>query len=161
MKQSRFVLVTDRGGHLHNALMLLDQVSKSPDAFVTTYGPDIDSLTQGEIPVYSVPHLFHWFGKLRILNPFYVVWHFWRAFRLAWKLRPEKVVSLGASNVVPFCFWAKLLGAKIYHVECMNQVKNPSITARMLYPICQEIYVQWSELLPKLGPKAKYVGWVL
>ena len=161
MNPSQFVVVTDRGGHLHNALMLLEQISLKPDAIVTTYGPDIDTLAKGETPVYSVPHLFKWFGKLRILNPFYVIWHCWRAFILAWNLRPKKVVSLGASNVVPFCFWARIFGAKIYHVECMNQVKNPSITARMLYPICEEVFVQWDELLPQFGPKAKYAGWVL
>jgi len=161
MKPFQFVLVTDRGGNLHNAQMLLEQISQKPDAIVTTYGPDIDSLAQGQIPVYSVPHLFNWFGKLRVLNPINIVWHFWTAFVLARKLRPQRVVSLGASNVVPFCFWAKLLGAKIYHVECMNQVKSPSITGRMLYPICQELYVQWEELLPQFGPKAKYAGWVL
>lgn len=154
-------MVTDRGGHLHNALMLMEQISQTPTAIVTTHGPDIDSLAQGNIPVYSVPYLFKWFGKLRVLNPLNVIWHFYRAFQLASQLRPQKVISLGASNVVFFCFWAKIFGARIYHVECMNQVKNPSITARLLYPISQEVYVQWKELLPQFGPKAKYAGWVL
>ncbi|NBX67727.1 MAG: hypothetical protein EBR01_02040 [Proteobacteria bacterium] len=161
MKSAKFVVVTDRGGHLHNALMLMDQLPEKPHAIVTTQGPDIDSLAQGEITVFSLPHLFKWFGKLRVLNPFNVVWHFLKAFHLAWKLRPTKVISLGASNVVSFCFWAKVMGAKIYHVECMNQVVNPSITAKLLYPICEEVYVQWSELLPRFGSKAKYAGWVL
>lgn len=161
MKRTHFVMITDRGGHLHNALMLLDQMSEGPDAIITTLGPDIDSLIQGKTPVFRLPHLFKWFGKARVLNPFSVISHFARALFLAVKLRPKKVVSLGASNVVPFCFWAKLLGAQIYHVECMNQVKNISITAKLLYPICNELYVQWDELLPQFGPKAKYAGWVL
>jgi len=161
MKKNTFVLVTDRGGHLHNALMLMEQGSLTPNAIVTTRGPDIDSLAQGDILVFRLPHLFKWFGKLRVLNPFYVIWHFWKAFQLAWKLRPTKVLSLGAANVVPFCFWARLLGARIYHVECMNQVNSSSLTARLLYPICHEVYVQWQELLPEFGPKAKYLGWVL
>lgn len=161
MEPTGFIVVTDRGGHLHNALMLMGQLSRKPDAIVTTHGPDIDFLAKGSIPVFSLPHLFKWFGKFRILNPVSVIWHFARSFQLAFKLRPSKVVSLGASNVVPFCFWAKLLGAEVYHVECMNQVENPSITARLLYPICQEVYVQWAELLPRFGAKAKYAGWVL
>ncbi|MBM4303377.1 MAG: hypothetical protein FJ112_03500 [Deltaproteobacteria bacterium] len=161
MKRTQFVMITDRGGHLHNALMLVEQMKISPDVFITTLGPDIDALSQGETPIYRVPHLFKWFGKVRVLNPISVVSHFLKAFWLAIRLRPYKVVSLGASNVVVFCFWAKLLGAKIYHVECMNQVKNVSITAKLLYPICHEIYVQWDELLLQLGSKAKYVGWVL
>jgi UDP-N-acetylglucosamine:LPS N-acetylglucosamine transferase len=161
MDKTHFVVVTDRGGHLHNALMLLEQLSVQADAIVTTYGPDIKALSEGTIPVYSVPHLFKWYGKLRVLNPLYIVGHLGKALNLALKLRPRKVVSLGASNVVPFCFFAKLLGAEIYHVECMNQVKTPSVTARMLYPIADKIYVQWEELLPQLGSKAVFAGWVL
>lgn len=161
MKRSRFVVITDRGGHLHNALMLLKQMSEKPEAIITTLGPDIDWLSEGSTPVFRLPHLFTWFGKNRTLNPFSVFLNFAKAFFVALKLRPKKVVSLGASNVVPFCFWAKLLGADIYHVECMNQVKNVSITAKLLYPICNELYVQWDDLLPQFGPKAKYAGWVL
>ncbi len=161
MKRTHFVLITDRGGHLHNALMLMEQLKQSPQAIITTLGPDIDSLEAEGLSVYRLPHLFKWFGKLRVLNPFSMAFHLMKAFSLALKLRPAKVVSLGASNVVPFCFWAKLLGAQIYHIECMNQVKNPSITAKLLYPICQDIYVQWDELLTQFGSKAKYAGWVL
>ena len=155
------MLITDRGGHLHNALMLLEQMSEQPQAIVTTFGPDIDFLARGRTTVYRLPHLFKWFGKIRIINPIFILFHAAKTLLLAVKLRPRKVVSLGASNVVFFCFWARLFGAEIYHVECMNQVKNVSITAKLLYPICQEIYVQWDELLPKFGPKAKYAGWVL
>ena len=71
------------------------------------------------------------------------------------------VISLGATNVVFFCYWAKLFGAKIYHVECMNQVKTKSITGKLLYPICTGLFVQWKELLNLYGPKAQYAGWVL
>jgi UDP-N-acetylglucosamine:LPS N-acetylglucosamine transferase len=85
------------------------------------------------------------------------------AIALFWalRLRPRFVVSLGASDVVPFCYWAKLVGAKVFHVECMNQVVQPSITGRLLYPICDTLYVQWEELLPHYGPRARYAGWVL
>jgi UDP-N-acetylglucosamine:LPS N-acetylglucosamine transferase len=100
-------------------------------------------------------------GKRRLLNPLKSFWSFAQALVLVAKLRPAQVISLGASDVVPFCLVARLFGARVFHVECMNQVVTPSITGRLLYPICQGVYVQWPELLRKYGPKAKYAGWVL
>lgn len=165
MAQPGFVVVTDRGGHLHNAVRLVGQMGISPTAVVATYGPDIDAI--GQFPefrqtrVYSVPYLFSWVGKIRYFNPFKFVIQLVIALFHALKLKPKIVVSLGATNVVLFCFWSKLLGARIYHVECMNQVYSKSITGMLLYPICEKVYVQWKDLLQEYGPKAEYAGWVL
>lgn len=157
-----FVVVTDRGGHLHNARMLLEQLRVVPHALLTTYGPELKAVgVEPGVGVYRIPYLFSWIGKKRVWNPFKSAWSLIAAFGLALKLRPKQVLSFGASDVVPFCYVAKLFGAKIFHVECMNQVTTPSIAGRMLYPICQALYVQWPELLSAYGPRAKYRGWVL
>lgn len=161
MQKNAFVMATDRGGHLHNALKLIEQLQKSPDAFVTTHGPDIDSLRQDGKKVHEVPYLFTWFGKTRWFNPVSALKHLWVSFSLAKKLRPQTVISLGASNVVCFCYFSRMLGAEILHVECMNQVKTKSITGKLLYPIAKNVLVQWPELLSQYGPKARYEGWVL
>lgn len=157
---SGFVVVTDRGGHLNNARMLLVQMGVGPEAYVMTSGPEVDPLRR-EAEVLVIPYLFSWIGKRRILNPFKVLWHVGVALWYALKLRPKVVVSLGATDVVFFCYWARLLGARIVHIECMNQVYVPSLTGRILYPICRDFFVQWEDLLPCYGPKAKYAGWVL
>lgn len=161
MLKSPFVVVTDRGGHLHNALKLLEQIAQKPDAIVTTHGPDIDSLRKTFPRVLEVPYLFRWFGKTRVFNPLGALKHLVVSAHLAWTLKPGSVVSLGASNVVCFCYFARMLGAKIIHVECMNQVTTKSVTGKLLYPICSELMVQWPELLQVYGPKARYEGWVL
>jgi UDP-N-acetylglucosamine:LPS N-acetylglucosamine transferase len=161
MAQQVYVLITDRGGHLHNALKLVSQINRKPDCIVTTHGPDIDSLRSQYDRVFEVPYLFRWFGKKRWFNPLGALHHVFVSFCLSIKIRPKKVISLGASNVVCFCYFSRLLGAKIIHVECMNQVKTKSITGKLLYPICQDLFVQWPELLKVYGPKARYEGWVL
>lgn len=161
MGNGGFVVVTDRGGHLHNARMLLEQMRVTPRAILTTYGPELRGLKESGSAVYRIPYLFSWLGKARILNPFKSLYSFAHAFFMAAKLRPQQVVSLGAADVVPFCLAARFFGAQIFHVECMNQVHSPSITGRLLYPICKALYVQWPELLGRYGPKARYAGWVL
>lgn len=158
---AHWVLVTDRGGHLHNALMLTEQMGQLPQAIITTHGPDIDALRQTWPVVETVPYVFFWIGKRRFFSPWGFLGQFAKSFWLAAKLRPRFVVSVGASNVVLFCYWAKVFGGKVIHVECMNQVETASVTARLLYPIASEIYVQWPGLLKVFGPKARYEGWVL
>lgn len=156
-----FVLITDRGGHLHNALMLLEGMGAKPQAILTTYGPELSTLGEGGSEVICLPYLFSWLGKRRIWNPVKLVVQSILALYHALRLRPRWVVSTGASDVVPFCYWARCLGAEIYHVECMNQVVTPSLTGRLLYPIVTKLYVQWEELKRCYGPKAEYAGWVL
>lgn len=158
-----FVVITDRGGHLHDALRLLDQMEVSPRAILTTTGPDVDHLakTYAGSQVLSFPQAFSWIGKHRFFNPVNFLIQFFLAFRFARKLRPEAVVTTGASGVLLFCYFAKFFGARIYHIENLAQVTGPSITGRVLYPICTELYVQWQELLSCYGPKARYEGWVL
>lgn len=158
--QSGFVVATDRGGHLNNARMLLLQMGIQPEAIVMTAGPEVEPLRR-EGSVHVIPYLFSWWGKHRFLNPFKCVWHGAAALFWAFRLRPKTVVSFGATDVVFFCYFAKFLGARIVHVECMNQVYSPSLTGRLLYPICGHFFVQWPDLLKCYGPKAKYAGWVL
>ncbi len=154
-------VISDRGGHWHNAQMLIDQLGKKPRSIVTTTGPEIAALRSQFQTVVVIPTIFTFVGKRRFLNPMKVVANIALAFAWSLRLRPSAVVSLGATNVVFFCAFAKLFGAKLYHVECMNQVERPSITGRFLYPICDRLYVQWPELLKCYGPKATYEGWVI
>jgi UDP-N-acetylglucosamine:LPS N-acetylglucosamine transferase len=165
MPQTGFVLITDRGGHLHDALRLLEQMRVTPDALITTVGPDVEYLKRSDelsgAEIVSFPQAFTWFGKLRIWNPFKFVQQLLLALSNAVRLRPRTVISLGASNVIPFCYFAKFFGARIFHVENLAQVVGKSVTGKMLYPICTELFVQWEELLPLYGPKARYQGWVL
>jgi UDP-N-acetylglucosamine:LPS N-acetylglucosamine transferase len=161
MPQRGFALVTDRGGHLHNALMLVEGLGVQPETIVTTYGPELGTLRSGESRVFLIPYVFSWFGKRRVFNPFKLLYHTALTFVLAARVRPRWVISTGASDVVIFCYWAKLFGAQVYHVECMNQVVSRSVTGKLLYPIADAVFVQWEELLKLYGPKARYAGWVL
>lgn len=165
MAKNKFVLITDRGGHLHDALRLLEQMQVAPRALITTVGPDVDYLKESEevagSEIISFPQAFSWFGKVRFWNPLRFLGQVALAFFAALRLRPHVVISFGAANVVPFCYFAKFFGARIYHVENLAQVVNKSVTGRLLYPICTALFVQWEELLKEYGPKARYEGWVL
>lgn len=160
-KMHDFVVVSDRGGHWQNAQMLIRQMGQKPTTVVTTTGPEVETLRKQYRQVVLLPTLFTFVGKRRFLNPVKMTLNFLIALIWVIRIRPKAVISLGATNVVFFCYLSKLSGTKLFHIECMNQVENPSITGRALYPICDRLFVQWPELLGRYGPKAAYKGWVI
>lgn len=76
---------------------------------------------------------------------------------IAFKERPDVVISTGGGVVVFFCVFSKLVGAKLVFIESMAKVKRPTLTARMLYPFADLFLVQWPGLL-KFFPRAKFLG---
>ena len=157
MQNKKIVVVCDRGGHLHDALKLLEQMKLVPTLFVTTPGPDVDALRHDprfqKSQMKQIVQSFTWFGKLRVFNPFKAFYTAFVSFWNAVKVRPV--------NVVPFCLFAKMLGAKILHIENLAQVENASVTGRLLYHIADHFFVQWEDLLKQYGGKAQFKGWVL
>ena len=111
MSRANLVVVTDRGGHLQNAIQLVAQMKMVPDAVVTTRGPEVSSLGLAFPRVLLLPYLFSWFGKKRRWNPFKAALQFVLAFAYVCRLRPKHVISLGASDVIFFCYLSKLMGA--------------------------------------------------
>ena len=92
----------------------------------------------------------------------------WRMFKACfWALgillreRPSVLVSLGAEIALPFFYLAKIFGIKTIFIESWCRVENLSLTGKLVYPIVDEFWVQWPQLLHACGPKAKYHGAVL
>lgn len=165
MENSRIAFVCDRGGHLHDSLKLLEQLELTPAFLLTTPGPDVTALRKdprfSNCRMRQVPQSFTWFGKKRIFDPFKCFITVTKSFYFVLKVRPKFVISTGAFNVVPFCLFAKLLGAKLIYIENLAQVKHASVTGKLLYPWADYFFVQWRDLLLQYGSKAKYSGWVL
>jgi UDP-N-acetylglucosamine:LPS N-acetylglucosamine transferase len=84
----------------------------------------------------------------------------WRVlvnFREAWRIlhreRPALILSTGAGPAVPFAVVGKLLGIPTIFVESGAQVRRPSLTGRLLYPMAERFFYQWPEL-ERFYPKA-------
>jgi UDP-N-acetylglucosamine:LPS N-acetylglucosamine transferase len=71
--------------------------------------------------------------------------------------RPRVVITTGAGAVIPFCFIAKIFGAKIIYIESFAKVNTPTITGKIIYRIADRFYIQWIEL-KKYYPDAIYKG---
>lgn len=73
-----------------------------------------------------------------------------RNFCLAWRVlrreRPSLVLSSGAGVAVPFIILGKLFGFQTAFVESITRVEQLSLSARLVYPFLDALYVHWSQL---------------
>lgn len=60
--------------------------------------------------------------------------------------RPRVVVTSGSGATVPFCLFARLLGAKVFFVETMARVTGPSSSGKVLSRLASRVLVQWPEV---------------
>ena len=79
------------------------------------------------------------------------------AWRVVRRARPKVVVTTGAGVAVPFCWLARMVGARIVYVESITRINEPSLSLRLIAPIAQRVYVQWPELARSVRG-ARYVG---
>ena len=81
----------------------------------------------------------------------------WEAWKILRRERPSLLLSAGAGIVVPFALWAKLMGIPIVFVETLTRVRQPSLTAKIMYRLADRFFYQW-ESLGKFFPKGECCG---
>jgi UDP-N-acetylglucosamine:LPS N-acetylglucosamine transferase len=148
----KICLVCSHGGHLTETLQLLEVLADHRLVFATYHSPR-DALVQQMAPAYLTANLGT--SPRRMLVA--ALWA-WRVLRSE---RPDVVVSLGAEIALPFLYLGKLMGAKTLYIESWCRVETLSLTGRLVYPVADEFWVQWPELVPRCGPRARYRGAVI
>lgn len=71
--------------------------------------------------------------------------------------RPDMVVSTGAGVAVPFIVLAKLLGIRTVFIESFTRVDDLSLSAKLVLPFIDKLYVQWEELQARY-PQAELIN---
>lgn len=79
------------------------------------------------------------------------------AVKILKKEKPDVIISSGAAVAVPFFYIGKLLGSKLIYIEVFDRYDKPTLTGRLVYPICDKFIVQWEEE-KKVYPKAINLG---
>ncbi|ETA74987.1 UDP-N-acetylglucosamine:LPS N-acetylglucosamine transferase [Ligilactobacillus equi DPC 6820] len=142
-------LVGSSGGHLTHLYMLKPFWQKHERLWVTFDKADARSLLQDEkvTPCYYPTNRSL---KALIKNSFLA----WRVLR---REKPDLIISTGAAVAVPFFVLGKLLGAKSIYVEVFDRIDQPTLTGRLVYPLADQIVVQWEEM-KQVYPKATNLG---
>jgi beta-1,4-N-acetylglucosaminyltransferase len=148
----KICVVMTQGGHLTETLQILDAL-ESHDFFIVT----CHSARDDEICDLTRVHFLTEIG----LNPFRMAMAFIRAVQILLQERPDVTLSLGSEIGLPFFVLSKLFGMKTIFIESWCRIHSLSLTARLVYPLVDEFWVQWPELLEICGPKARYKGSVI
>lgn len=143
------LLVASNGGHLLQLLEMRDEWSRAARHWVTFDKADARSLLASESVTYAHCPTNRNFPNL-IRNAVL-------AGRLMLRLRPRAVVTTGAGVAVPFCYIGRLFGARVVYIESFSRIRKPSLTARLVYPVAHDFFVQWPELKGYFK-RARYEG---
>jgi UDP-N-acetylglucosamine:LPS N-acetylglucosamine transferase len=148
----KIALVCTQGGHLTETLQVLDAFEGHEIFFVTHYSTRDDE-ARAIAPAYFCANI----GERPLVFLRTILW----ALRLLLHERPQVIFSTGSEIALPFFFWGRLLGIKTIFLESWCRVEGLSRTGKLAYPLVDEFWVQWPQLLQICGSKARYFGGVI
>lgn len=84
-----------------------------------------------------------------------------RNLGLAWKIvrreKPALILTTGAGVAVPFIIVGKLIGSQTVFIESVTRIKQLSLSARLVLPFLDILYVQWPQLKVRY-PQAELIS---
>jgi len=144
----KILLISSTGGHFQ-ALQRLHSFWGKHDYFWVTFKSSSTELVLDNEQVY-------WAYSPTNRNIINLLRNFWLAWHVIQKERPQLVLSTGAGVSVPFIILAKLFNIKTVFIESFTRVEELSLSARIILPFLDVIYVQWEQLVAKY-PQAKLI----
>ncbi|MDJ0572350.1 MAG: PssD/Cps14F family polysaccharide biosynthesis glycosyltransferase [Pleurocapsa sp. MO_192.B19] len=137
----KILLISSTGGHF-NALQKLHSFWRKHECCWVTFKTNSTELLLDGEKVYwaygptnrNIPNL---------LRNLYL------AYKIIQEEKPQLVMSTGAGVAVPFIILAKFLGIKTAFIESFTRVQELSLSARLVLPFLDKLYVQWEELEAK------------
>ena len=93
-------------------------------------------------------------------HPFRVITAFLRCMSVVLKERPDVVISTGAAPGCLTALFGRMLGAKVFWLDSITNVKRLSLSGRLVRPFAHLFLVQWPELAERYQG-VEYVGAVI
>ncbi len=145
---AKILLVSSAGGHFSELQQLNALADKHQLIYVTE-----DKIKNDQVDYYlkygSRAKLFNYF-KISLINTK-------RTWQILTKEQPDMIISTGAHSCVTFFWIAKLKKIKTIYIESYAKVNSPSLTYKLIKPVCNQVIVQHQQML-KVYPEAKYLG---
>lgn len=69
------------------------------------------------------------------------------AIKVLYIEKPDLIVSSGAAPAIPYYYLGKFIGCKLVYIEVYDRIDNPTVTGKLVYPLCDKFIVQWDEQL--------------
>jgi UDP-N-acetylglucosamine:LPS N-acetylglucosamine transferase len=131
------------GGHLKEVLMHKEAYSNHNVSFILN-----DKINNQEFlnqnRVYFISH---------IENYFFLLINFFEAYKILKRVKPDLVISTGASPAFIISLISKFLyKSKIIYIESITRIKNPSKTGKLMYLIA-DLFLYRHPGLSRFFPK--------
>lgn len=137
----KILLISSTGGHF-NALQKLNSFWRKHECcWVTFKTNSTESILAGEKVYWA-------YGPTNRNIP-NLLRNLYLAYKVIREEQPQLVMSTGAGIAVPFIILAKLCGIKTVFIESFTRVRELSLSARLVLPFIDALYVQWQELAAK------------
>jgi beta-1,4-N-acetylglucosaminyltransferase len=151
-KHVKICIVTSRGGHLFQMFRLKPWWRKYDRFWVTLPGEDAVSLLAKERIYFGCgPESRNVINAIR--NTFL-------AIIILFREKPTLLVSCGAGIAPPFFYIGKLFGIKLIFIEPFDFIHYPSLSAKLVEPVADELLVQHKSQL-KFFKHAIFKGAIL
>lgn len=145
-------LICSSGGHFFELYCLRSLWHNSDHFWVTFPGSDTQYLLKGKKVYWAYSPT-----NRSIKN---LIRNLVMALGILLKEKPSVIISTGAGVSVPFFYLARILGMKTIYIESMTRINDLSLTGKLVYPVVENFFVQWSELAAKYS-RAKFSGQVI
>ncbi len=149
----KVIFVASSGGHLAE-ILTLDKIYNDYDYLLVTEKTDLTLDLKNK---YNVDYLRYGPSKNIFKYIYNVIYNVIKCIKIAFKFKPDTVVSTGAQIGGIMCLICKLRGSKVIYIESIAKINTLSITGKNIYRLADKFYVQWESLAKKYD-KCEYLG---
>lgn len=151
----KVLFVSSAGGHL-SELMQMEPLIEKYNSYIMT--EKTESTLQLKYKYKSkISYLCHSSRKPFIKFIFKFIYNILMSIYIYIKIRPDIIISTGASCTVPICYIGKLLKTKIIYIESFARVETLSMSGKSMTKIADLFFVQHKELHQEF-PNTIYKG---
>lgn len=157
----RLLVVLGDGGHTAEVVRLIEQLGPNYDYHYLITASDCISESKVTIsgPVYYIVR-----PRAKDERIWRVAWNlvysFWQAAWLLYRIRPHAVLGSGPAVMVPVALLGRLFRAKIVYIETASRVTELSRTGKIMLGVADLFFVQW-EQLQEIYPRTIFAGRLL
>lgn len=123
------------------------------EVFYVTTAKDIGGRLKKAGRIYRVEDC----NRKRLLRLFKT---FFSCAKIAFKERPDVVISTGAAPGFLMCIMCRMAGAKVLWLDSITNTQRLSLSGRLVRPIADLVLTQWQDIAEKY-PKVEYAGQVI
>lgn len=137
-KKLKLCFAASSGGHLEQLLKISATLQNYDVFYVSSL-----NVALGRLKKYGTSYIV---GECNRQHPFKTISVFFRCLRIAYRERPDVVISTGAAPGFLMCMADRIFGSKVIWVDSIANTHRLSMSGRMTAPFANLILTQWPEV---------------